>query len=294
MIAAIDPPGVAAAPSRTFTTGLTPWAQTLPQHISPTAAKSYLSCSLRFWFERVACIRKPTTPALHLGKAVHAALQAFHLARWRGGDDSVEAVAAAYEAAFLRLEREEGPVKFEDAAEREKCRQDGLRVVAAYLDSPEAMKRKPRAVEVMLKEVIPGLSVPLTGAMDLVEGDFTPVDFKSAAARPDPNNAAFDHELQLVSYQLLLEAIGETPPSLDLVFLVKTKTPQIIRVQSPPADVHRKQRVTALLETAVEGIANSSHHPQPGMHCSWCQYRTECKAWLPGMTVKDIHQTKAA
>lgn len=94
-------------PESPFATGLAPWAQSLPRHISPTAAKSYLSCSLRFWFERVVCIRKPTTPALHLGKAVHAALQAFHLARWRGGDDSVEAVSAAYEDAFLRLEREE-------------------------------------------------------------------------------------------------------------------------------------------------------------------------------------------
>lgn len=295
MIATVlDPPGAPSSPSSPFTTGLTPWAQTLPQHISPTAAKSYLSCSLRFWFERVACIRNATTPALHLGKAVHAALQAFHLSRWRGGDDSVEAVASAYEAAFLRLEREEGPVNFDDAAEREKCRLDGLRVVAAYLDSPEAMKEKPRAVEVQLREEIPGLSVPLTGAMDLVEGNFTPVDFKSAAAKPDPDHAAFDHEIQLVSYQLLLEAIGETPPSLDLVFLVKTKTPQVIRVQSPPADTHRKQRVTALLETAVEGIANDRHHPQPGMHCSWCQYRRECMGWLPGMKVEDIHQKHAA
>ena len=265
-----------------FTTGLTPWAQTLPQHISPTAAKAYLGCSLKFWFERVACIRKATPVSLHLGKAVHAALQAFHLARWRGGDDSPEAVAAAYQSAFLRLERDEGPVNFDDADEREKCRQDGLRVVAAYLDSPEAMKEKPRAVEVLLKEDIPGLSVPLTGAMDLVEGNFTPVDFKSAAAKPDPGHAAFDHEIQLVSYQLLLEAIGESPPSLDLVFLVKTKTPQVIRVPSPPADAHRKRRVTALLETAVEGIASGRHHPQPGMHCSWCQYRAECLAWLPG------------
>lgn len=288
MIAAIhDPPGAS------FTTGLTPWAQTLPLHISPTAAKSYLSCSLRFWFERVACIRKPTTPALHLGKAVHAALQSFHLARWRGGDDSVEAVANAYELAFLRLERDEGPVNFDDAAEREKCRQDGLRVVAAYLSSPEAMKEKPRAVEVLLKEDIPGLSVPLTGAMDLVEGNFTPVDFKSAAAKPDPVNAAFDHETQLVSYQLLLEAIGETPPSLDLVFLVKTKTPQVIRVQSPPADVHRKRRVTALLETAVTGIAESRFHPQPSMGCGWCQYRNECKSWQHGMTVSDIRHRAA-
>ena len=276
MIATLTPP------ETPFTTGLTPWAQTLPQHISPTSAKAYLSCSLKFYFERVACIRKKTPAALHLGKAVHAALQAFHLARWRGGDDSPEAIAAAYEKAFSDLERDEGPVNFDDAADREKVRQDGLRVVAAYLDSPETMKEKPRAVEVLLKEDIPGLSVPLTGAMDLVEGNFTPVDFKSAAAKPDIGHAAFDHEIQLVSYQLLLEAIGETPPSLDLVFLVKTKTPQVIRVSSPPADVHRKRRVTALLETAVEGIASNRHHPQPSMACSWCQYRRECKAWLPG------------
>ena len=289
MIATIHDP-----PSAPFTTGLTPWAQTLPQHISPSAAKSYLSCSLRFWFERVACIRKATPAALHLGKAVHAALQAFHLARWRGGDDSPEAIAAAYDLAFQRLERDEGPVNFDDDAEREKVRLDGLRVIAAYLDSSEAMKEKPRAVEVMLKEDIPGLSVPLTGAMDLVEGNFTPVDFKSAAARPDSANAVFDHEIQLVSYQLLLEAIGETPPSLDLVFLVKTKTPQVIRISSPPANAQRKRRVTALLETAVEGIASNRHHPQPGMHCSWCQFKNECMAWLPGMTVEDIHGKNAA
>ncbi len=48
--------------------------------------------------------------------------------------------------------------------------------------------------------------------------------------------AAFDHEILLFSYQLLMEAAtGETPPSLDLVFLVKTKTPQVIRVSSLPS-----------------------------------------------------------
>ncbi|MBK1835776.1 PD-(D/E)XK nuclease family protein, partial [Roseibacillus ishigakijimensis] len=111
---------------------------------------------------------------------------------------------------------------------------------------------------------IPGLSVPLTGAMDLVEQDFTPIDFKSAASKPNPESAMLDHEIQLVSYQLLLEAIGETPSKLDLIFLVKTKTPQVIRISSPPADEHRKRRVTALLEIAVTGIANERFHPQPG------------------------------
>ena len=275
MISALHDPAVAMGVIRLVTA--------LPEHISPSAAKSYLGCSLQFYFDRVVRIRKNTPVALHLGKAVHAALQVFHIARWRAGDDSPEAIAAAYEKSFADLERDEGPVNFEDEDAREKARLDGLRVVAAYLDSPEAMKEKPRAVEVLLKENIPGLSVPLTGAMDLVEGNYTPVDFKSAAAKPDKDNAAFDHEIQLVSYQLLMEiATGRVPPSLDLVFLVKTKTPQVIRVSSPPADAHRKRRVIALLETAVQGIAARRYHPQPGMQCSWCQYKNECMAWLPG------------
>ena len=273
---------IASLQDSPFTTGLAPYAQTLPDHISPTAAKAYLSCSLMFYFERVACIKKKTPAALHLGKAIHAALQAFHLARWRGTDDSPETIAAAFEKSFMDLERDEGPVKFKNDGDRDKTRLDGLRVVAAYLDSPEAMKEKPRAVEVMLKEMIPGLSVPLTGVMDLVEGTFTPVDFKSSAAKPDTAKAAFDHEIQLVSYQLLMEAaIGETPPSLDLVFLVKTTKPQTIRVTSPPADAQRKRRVVALLETAVEGIASNRFHPQPGKQCSWCNFKNECMAWLP-------------
>lgn len=263
-----------------FETGLASHAGTLPDHISPTAAKSYLACPLKFWFERVACLRKVVSASLHLGKAVHAALQSFHLARWRGGDDSPEAAAAAFDQAFFRLERDEGPVRFKSDAAREKSRIDGLRVVAAYLDSPEALRGKPRAVEVRLKEVIAGLSVPLTGAMDLVTSDYRPVDFKSAASRSDPKAAAFDHEIQLVSYQILIEeATGEKPPSLDLIYLVKTKKPQVVRVSSPPADTARKQRVVRLLETAVEGIAEGRHHPQPGAHCAWCGFRNECLKW---------------
>jgi putative RecB family exonuclease len=202
---------------------------------------------------------------------------------WRGEDHAPETIALAFEEVFTTMEENEGPVSWKDDAAREKAREAGLRVVAAYLASPEVLTEPPKAVEVFLKEDVEGLSVPLTGAMDLVRRNLTPVDFKSAAARPDPEQAAFDHEIQLVAYQLMLEkATGETPPILELVFLVKTKTPQVIKVTVPPADRHRKQRVVRMLQTAVEGIAEGRFHPQPGMHCSWCSFRKNCAAWLPG------------
>lgn len=261
-----------------------PKIDTLPKHISPSAAKSYLSCSLKFYFERVLQLPAPTSPALHLGKAVHAALQAFHLARWRGGEDTPESVAAAFQQAFDDLERDEGPVKWKDEADRTKAYDAGLRVLAAYLDSDEVLKGHPSAVEVPLKENIKGLPVPLTGMVDLVTSDMIAIDFKSAASTPDPQQAAFDHEIQLVVYQLLIEqASGQTPKSLDLIFLVKTKVPKVIRVSSPPADAARKNRVIKLLTTAVEGMAAGRYHPQPSMQCSWCPYRTECSQWPASM-----------
>ncbi len=252
----------------------------LPAHISATAARGYLSCGLRFYFERVACIAKPVAAALHLGKAVHAGLRYLHLALWRDGDASPVAVAQAYAEAFEALERDEGPVAFEGEAGRAGARGDGLRLLAAYLDSGEVPAERPRGVEVALEERVPGLPVPLCGTIDLVRHDMGIVDFKTAASRPSPGAAAFDAELQLVCYQMLLEAAtGESPPGMDLLHLVKTKVPQVVRVSVPPADEGRKDRAVAMLNAAVDGIAEKRFHPAPGMQCSWCAYRQECMRW---------------
>ena len=254
-----------------------------PDHISPTSAKSYLACPLRFQLEKVLKVRKPVPPALHVGKSVHAALQAFHLARWHGKDHTEPVVVEAYENAFVRLERDEGPVNHSDAAAREKARTDGLRVVRAYLGWDGVPVEKPRGVEVRLSARIPGLPVKLTGTVDLVGHDYTPTDFKTAASRQEDGNAAFDHELQLVCYQMLVEqSAGLTPPSLDLVLLVKTKEPQVARVSVEPAGARRRQRAIAMLAAAWDGMVSNRFHPQPGLQCCACQFKPECRAWTGG------------
>lgn len=252
-----------------------------PDYLSPSSVKSYMSCSLRFFFEKVEQIRKPTSPALHVGKVVHAALQTYHLASWRGEDSSVEIIKKAYLENFSLIESTEGIVSYPDEDSRLKLRECGWNVVQAFLDSPEAIhQQKPIGVEVMLQSQLPGLDVPIRGAIDLVQGDLIPVDYKTTAAKPDMANAPFDHELQLVTYQMLIEeSTGETPPSLDLIYLVKTKTPQIIRVKTQPANTHRKQRIIDLYKIAYEGIISERFNPQPGMQCSWCSFKNECVGW---------------
>lgn len=251
-----------------------------PAYLSPSSVKSYLSCSLRFFFERVAQIRKPTTVALHIGKVIHTTLQSFNLARWRGEDSSEAPMEEAFSALFLELEKTEGPVGYVDEETRQKVRSCAWNTVKAYMDSGEVSSQMPLGVEVGMSATIPGLPVPVRGVIDLVQHDLTAVDYKSSAAKPDAGHAAFDHELQLVTYQMMIEeATGDTPPSLDLVYLVKTKTPQVIRVKIHPANEQRKRRIADLYRIAYEGITTERFHPQPGMQCSWCQYRKECSSW---------------
>ena len=251
-----------------------------PDYLSPSSVKSYLSCSLRFFFERVAQIRKPTTVALHIGEAIHATLQSFNLARWRGEDSSETAMEEAFSTHFLELEKTEGPVDYDDEETRQKVRSCAWNTVKAYMDSGEVSSQMPLGVEVGLSASIPGLPVPVRGVIDLVQHDLTAVDYKSSAAKPDAVHAAFDHGLQLVTYQMMIEeATGDAPPSLDLIYLVKTKTPQVIRIKMSPANEQRKQRIADLYKIVYEGITTERFHPQPGIQCTWCQYRKECSGW---------------
>lgn len=270
----------AIALKKKFPSEASPTSAIRPDYLSPSSVKSYLSCSLRFFFERVVQIRKPTTVALHVGKTIHATLQSFNLARWRGEDSSEAAMEKTFSAHFLELEKTEGPVDYADEETLQKVRSCAWNTVKAYMASGEVASQMPLGVEVGLSATIPGLSVPVRGVIDLVQHDLTAVDYKSTSAKPDNGHAAFDHELQLVTYQMMIEeATGDTPPSLDLIYLVKTKTPQVIRVKIPPANEQSKHRVADLYKIAYEGITTERFHPQPGMQCSWCQYRKECSGW---------------
>jgi putative RecB family exonuclease len=282
MIAEQSPP--TNAPPRGEPTAPSPKPFVL-DHISPTSMKTYFGCSLRFYFEKVQQLPRPVSPSLHLGKAVHEGLRAFHLARWRDGASGEDAVVAAYQAAFAALEVEEGPVEWSEPAEKADALASGERVIRAYLASDHArLEGKPLGVEVILNDHVPELELPLTGVIDLVRPGHVPVDFKTVAATTgNLELETFLHETQLVAYQLLLEAAtGEPVTALELVYLVKTKSPKVLVHRIPPADETRKLRFAALAEAYVAGVRAERFHPQPGVHCAWCSFRNECRAWKGG------------
>jgi putative RecB family exonuclease len=254
------------------------------EYVSVSRLKSFLSCRLRFYFEKVLAIPKPTSPALHFGRAVHAALQQFNKARWRGGDTSETAVIAAFGAAFASPEPGQ-PVEWKDADEPSELRAKGENLLSAFLAAGvHPLDEKPMGVEVAVEAHHPDLALPLFGVLDLVKASRRVVDYKTCASTPgDLTLEAWLHEVQTTAYALLVEHATEAPGAgTDLVFLVKTKAPKIIvHPVEPPTQVQR-DRFARLVEVYATGVANEAYYPSPGQHCAWCSYRTECSAWKGG------------
>lgn len=251
------------------------------EHISASTVKLYLSCPLKFWYKKVLQLPEPVSPAFHLGKSVHSALQHFHRARWRGESHDRDTVSKAYSAAF---EAPEEGAEYATEKARENNREKGLRVVEAYLDSDHArMEDIPIGVEVRLEEDLPDLPSPVLGYVDLVRQGNVPVDYKTCASTPDLEMESFQHELQMTLYQMLIEsATGERVEGRELVFLVKTKNPKVIVHRLMPATEREKQRALDMCGAAVDGIYHERFHPQPGMQCSYCSFRAECSQWKGG------------
>ncbi len=248
-------------------------------YLSASRLKSFLTCRLKFYYEKVLGLKTPSTPNLHIGKAVHAGLEAFHHARWRGEETSTPLILEAYHSAYAALEEEE-KVDYGDK-EREDCLATGERVVRAYLESELAADpRRVLGVEVYLRAEDPSMPLPLLGVLDLVREGNVPVDFKTIGSTPDLAEEAWANQLQLSMYHLLLrDATDEEPGAGELVYLVKLKTPKVIQHRLPPVEEVPLARLRSLADIYVDGVKRGDFYPSPGMHCRWCEFRGRCRAW---------------
>ena len=65
-------------------TELDPVEKILTEPVSASRINLFHSCRLKFYFRYVLKLTKPTSPALYVGKTVHAMLQEWSKRRWMG------------------------------------------------------------------------------------------------------------------------------------------------------------------------------------------------------------------
>jgi len=245
--------------------------------VSASRLNCFHSCRLKFFFRYVEQLVKPSTAALFVGKAVHAALQQWSTARWRGQPHDEEALKAGFMMNWI-TGQEDAPVKWEDDEDAQQEKAWGL--VEMYLrDTPIPAEEKPEAVEVRVEADLAEHGLPtLVGIIDLVRPGGRIVDFKTSAATPNAEQVIHRNETQLTAYGILYrEATGKQESGFELHHLVKTKVPKLVVSEAPATTEAQRTKLFRLIESFVDGVEREDYVPSPGLQCAACEYFNECR-----------------
>jgi len=256
--------------------------------VSASRLNCFHSCRLKFFFRYVMELTKPASAALFVGKAVHAALQKWSVARWKGVAHDVESLKPVFLEEWANAQIEE-PVEWEDANEDEQqAKAWGL--VEMYLaESPIPAEEKPEAVEVRVEADFGYRGLPtLVGIIDLVRPGGVIVDFKTSATTPMLNQVLHRNEIQLTAYGLLYrEATGQQETGMEVHHLIKTKVPKLVVSRFGSVSESQETKLLRTIESYVDGVQREDYIPSPGLHCAACEYFQECRAWAGNSAIEE-------
>ena len=251
----------------------------LTKEISASRLNLWGTCRLKFYFKYVAQIQRSMTVALHVGKTVHAVLQSWNLARWRGNAIDNEDLHEGFLKSWKEIQGD-GEISWKGKEDAE--REGAWRLLETYLKAtPIPPNEKPEGVEVALEADLSRYGLPnIIGVIDLVRAGGRIIDFKTAGQTPDPERVAHQTETQLSCYALLYREATESKESgFELHHLVKLKKPKVVVTALAPMNDGQQSRLFRLMESYAEGVSREDFVPSPGMHCMGCEFFNECRRW---------------
>jgi len=256
-------------------------------YVSASRLNLWLKCPLAFQLRYVDGVESPVSPALFIGKRVHAALEGYYRHRQLGLAVEPQQLALRIDDDWAQAMHEER-VQFADTADEETAYGQTQKLVAAYVAQVPADEPRPLAVEAAIEAPLvdpqtgEDFGLPLVGIIDLVlpapDGP-TIADFKTSARGGAP--LEITHEVQLSSYSYLFRHHAAEPEgAIEIRNLTKTKTPKVECYRYGPREERHQRRLFAVIRAYLDALDTGRFVFRPGLGCSGCEFRhTHCQRW---------------
>jgi DNA helicase-2/ATP-dependent DNA helicase PcrA len=239
-----------------------------PITLSYGQVSDYTDCPARYRYAHLIRLPTPVSHPLIVGRALHAAVQAFHRAQMAGSMLSLEDLHS-------ELDRNWESTGFVTRAHEDSRRTSARDALTRFWHEQQASPAPVIGVEQEFAFRFGPDRV--RGRMDRIDrdpdGSIGVVDYKSGDVR-DPATAArrSRESLQLAMYALAWEAEhGRPPDRLALHFL---ESGEVGLSQATPA---RLDKARALIASTAAGIRAGRFDANPGpMRCASCPFRTIC------------------
>jgi putative RecB family exonuclease len=255
-------------------------------HLSVSGIEDYMECGLHYKFSRIDKLRtKYRADALVFGGTIHKVLAEFNQERLIGKILTVTELQDRFEKHWTTNAKGQKDILYKKGKTFESLIHEGKELIGIFGESIDSGMHKHTviAIEEAFQFHLPGLPIPMIGAMDLVEedeyGEIIITEYKTAAAAYSADKVKT--HFQLTVYQIAAKAngYGDREISLGIDCLIKTKEPKFERYVTARAPVDEAKAIKRI-QAVWKGIEKNVFIPNTSSwKCRDCGYLDECNDW---------------
>jgi len=254
-------------------------------HLSASSIGDYIDCGMLYKFGRVDRLpREYVADALEFGTIIHAVLAEYYQAKMTGDRMLLKDIHDLFKDLWQQTAYGRDDIQYAKGKDFDTLMMNGIDLLTAYYHKLPDDNFKVIGIEEAFSFTLPGVSVPIIGAIDLVEeddsGTIIITDFKTSGRSYSIDE--IDSNMQMTTYQLSAKANGFGGREILLRFdcLIKTKTPKFEQYYTTRSYVD-ELRLIRKIEKVWEGINQGIFIPND---TSWkhkhCAYRKICDQWF--------------
>jgi len=238
--------------------------QTELPKLSWSKLNSFMSCPLKYHWAHELKLKGPPSKPLKVGNLVHEVIE--NLTRHPSKSLNNESLRKEFEQVLLRTLNQLPILSNEDIETMKTWLSNWIKREIELQQSTEITHIEEK-IDFKFDEV------NFTGKIDRVErdstGSVTLVDFKTSKKESEPGSSPGD--AQLILYAHAWREIHGTLP--DYVAYDFVRLNERVTVEINPTIV---QRELSNLLGPLSNLISGDKNPNPGFHCSWCDFKSIC------------------
>lgn len=257
------------------------------EHLSASSIGDYLDCGLLFKFGRVDKLKpEGKSDAMEFGSAIHLVMADIYQSRLTGIELSIKEIQESFEKHWTRLVKNSVDLQYSEGKDFETLLLEGKELLTTYYHKRPKADFRIIAIEESFSFLVKGCSIPIIGAIDLIEEDegntIILTDHKTSSRAYSRDEV--DRNFQLTLYQLALRSLGYEDREILLKFdcFIKTKTPKFEQYYTTRSEVDEKRAIRKIVEVQ-NGISKGVFIPNDSpsnWKCKGCAFKKSCDEWF--------------
>jgi len=256
-------------------------------HLSASSIGDYVECSLLYRFGRID--RLPMefkSDAMVFGTCIHRVLEQFYSEKMIGENLLLKYVHEIFETTWTAIAADRDDIRYNGDNDFKSLLMYGKDLLTAWYNKLPDDQFTILAIEEAFSFTLPGVPIPIIGAMDLIEedsaGTIIITDFKTSGRAYSKDEV--DQNQQLTMYQIAAKRNGYGDREILLRFdtLVKTKTPKFEQYWTTRSQLDERRLIKKAAQV-WDGISKGVFVANDtSWKCKGCAYKQACDEYLEG------------